>query len=215
METTSLTLRHVYEPGQVAQEPTLLLLHGTGGNEHDLLALGRALAPGAGLLSPRGAVLENGMPRFFRRLAEGVFDMEDLQRRTHELAAFIEAASASYGFDPQRVIAVGYSNGANIAASTMLLRPNALAGAVLFHAMVPLVPETTPDLSAIPVFIGAGRADPLITPEQTEALALLLRKAGAKVDLHWSPGGHGLHQTEIQAAKAWLQNNKFVRNERV
>src|SRR5215207_5564250 len=146
METAKLAFVHQFVPAQADGAPTLLLLHGTGGNEHDLLDLGRALYPRAALLSPRGQVRENGMPRFFRRLAEGVFDLDDLRRRTADLAAFIAAASAAYGFDPRRVIAVGYSNGANIAASLLLLYPAALAGAVLFHAMVPLVPEELPSL---------------------------------------------------------------------
>jgi glyoxalase family protein len=200
-----LGFEHIYEPAQAEGAPTLLLLHGTGGNEYDLLDLGRTLFPGAALLSPRGQVLENGQPRFFRRLAEGVFDLDDLRRRTHALAAFVAAAGARYSFDPRRVIAAGYSNGANIAASLMLLRPEALAGAVLFHAMVPLAPETPPDLRGVPVFMGAGRADPLIPARQTEELARLLDEAGAQVTLHWEPGGHGLSPAELRAAAAWLR----------
>jgi predicted esterase/catechol 2,3-dioxygenase-like lactoylglutathione lyase family enzyme len=206
-----LGFQHVYEPAVAEGAPTLLLLHGTGGNEYDLLDLGRTLFPGAGLLSPRGQVLENGMPRFFRRLAEGVFDLDDLRRRTHDLAAFVGAAAAHYGFDPRRVIAVGYSNGANIAASLMLLRPEQLAGAVLLHAMVPLEPEAAPDLRGVPVFMGAGRADPLIPAPLTERLAELLREAGAAVTLHWEPGGHGLNQAELRAAAAWLRANTTTR----
>ena len=144
--------RFIPAPGG-AEAPTLLLLHGTGGNEMDLLELGPALAPGAALLSPRGKVLEHSMPRFFRRLTEGVFDLEDLRLRSDELAGFIEAAASAYGFAPDRVIAVGYSNGANIAASLLLLHPGLLRAAVLFHPMVPLVPDTLPDLSATPIFI--------------------------------------------------------------
>src|SRR5437588_9417037 len=145
---------HEFVPG--SSERTLLLLHGTGGNERDLIPLGHELDPGAALLSPRGKVLEHGMPRFFRRLAEGVFDLEDLTRRTHELADFVADAATRYGFDPRNVIAVGFSNGANIAASLLLLRPETLAAAVLFRPMIPLVPETLPDLSRVPVFIAAG-----------------------------------------------------------
>ncbi|GAB4448034.1 MAG: VOC family protein [Chloroflexi bacterium OHK40] len=205
--TVELGFTHVYEPALTPGAPTLLLLHGTGGNEYDLLDLGRTLFPGAALLSPRGQVLENGMPRFFRRLAEGVFDLDDLRRRTDDLAGFVAAASAHYGFDPERVIAVGYSNGANIAASLLLLRPAVLAGAVLFHAMVPLEPSAMPDLHGVPVFLGAGRTDPLIPPQQTERLADLLAGAGAGVTLHWEPGGHGLSQAEIRAAAAWLRHS--------
>jgi predicted esterase len=184
--------------------PTLLLLHGTGGNENDLLPLGRALAPKAALLAPRGKVLENGMPRFFRRLAEGVFDLEDLTARTHELADFVATATTLYGLDPGHVVAVGFSNGANVAASTLLLRPRVLAGAVLFRPMVPLVPETRPDLTGVPIFLAAGRLDAIATPEHTELLATLLRESGAEVTVHWQPAGHTITETEVAAAKAWL-----------
>lgn len=207
METGTLSFVHQFVAAREAGAPTLLLLHGTGGNEHDLLGLGRALHPGAALLSPRGQVLENGMPRFFRRLAEGVFDLDDLRRRTHDLAAFVADASAAYGIDARRVIAVGYSNGANIAASLLLLRPEVLAGAVLFHAMVPLVPEQSPDLRGVPVFMAAGRADPLIPAHLTEQLAEMLRQAGASVELLWQPGGHTLTQAEALAATSWLGAN--------
>jgi len=183
---------------------TLLLLHGTGGDENDLLPLGKLLAPNANLLSPRGKISENGMPRFFRRLAEGVFDIPDLIARTHELADFIAVASNAYGFDPKRVVAAGFSNGANIAASLLLLRPGVLRATVLLHAMVPLVPETVPDLTGTRVFLGAGRQDPVATPDETEKLAALLRGAGADVTTHWQPGGHGLTREEALAAAEWL-----------
>src|ERR1700736_7069237 len=143
---------HEFVPG--GSERTLLLLHGTGGNERDLIPLGRELDPSASLLSPRGKVLENGMPRFFRRLAEGVFDLEDLKKRTHELADFVIAAAQFYKIDMKNIVAVGYSNGANIAASMLLLRPEVLSAAILFRAMVPLVPETQPNLSSVHVWIG-------------------------------------------------------------
>jgi predicted esterase/catechol 2,3-dioxygenase-like lactoylglutathione lyase family enzyme len=203
-KTSKLAFVHNFIAAQAEGAPTLLLLHGTGGNEHDLLDLGRKLYPQAALLSPRGQVLENGMPRFFRRLAEGVFDLDDLRQRTHDLAAFVTAASAAYGFDARRVIAVGYSNGANIAASTLLLHPELLAGAVLFHAMVPFVPEQLPDLRGVPVFMGAGRTDSMIAPQQTERLAQILQQAGAEVEMHWQPGGHALNQAEVRAATEWL-----------
>ena len=182
----------------------LLLLHGTGGNEYDLLHVGRNLRSGAALLSPRGKLLENGMPRFFRRLAEGVFDEKDLVRRTHELADFVRAAAKQYQFDANRVVAVGYSNGANIAASMLLLRPEILSGAVLFRAMVPLIPEKLPDLSGRPVFLAAGRNDPIIPAENTEQLAAMLKEAGAEVSLQWSEGGHQLSAAELEEAKDWL-----------
>jgi len=196
-----LNFTHRYVPGGPT---TLLLLHGTGGSEKDLLALGEALRPEAGRLSPRGQVLEDGMPRFFRRLAAGVFDQEDLVRRTHELADFVEAAASAYGFDPAQVIAVGYSNGANIAASVLLLRPAILSAAVLFHPMVPLVPETPPHLAGKPVFIGAGRYDTMIEPLEAERLSGLLRRCGADVTLHWENGGHALNREEVTAARDWL-----------
>ncbi len=204
--TPELSLAHRFVPAAGAEAaPVLLLLHGTGGNEDDLLPMGAALLPGAALLSPRGNVLEHGMPRFFRRLAEGVFDIEDLKARTHELADFVEAAAAAYGFDRARVVAVGYSNGANIAAGLLLLRPQVLAGAVLLHPMVPLVPEPLPDLAGRPVFIGAGRRDPLVAPSETGRLAALLSSAGAEVALSWQDDGHSITQAELDAAQGWLQ----------
>ena len=205
MNAADLGFTHRFIPApEHGSSTTLLLLHGTGGDENDLLGLGRFLAPTAALLSPRGKVLERGMPRFFRRLAEGVFDLEDLQARTHELARFLDAATTAYGFDARRVVAVGFSNGANIAASLLLLHPAALAGALLFHPMVPLVPERQPDLTARSVFIGAGRADPLIAAAETERLAAMLRDDGADVTLQWQPGGHALSQAEADAARDWL-----------
>ncbi len=211
MGNEDLGFIHRFVPAQDrADMSVLLLLHGTGGNEMDLLDLGRVLAPGAALLSPRGKVLENGMPRFFRRLAEGVFDIEDLTRRTHELADFVEAAAGAYGFDPNKVVAVGYSNGANIAASMLLLRPRSLAAAILFHPMVPLEPQVMPDLTSKPVFIGAGQFDPMVPPRETERLAALLKAAGADVTLHWQAGSHALSREEVRAAGSWLRLNQLV-----
>ena len=183
---------------------TLLLLHGTGGNERDLIPLGRELNPNAALLSPRGKVLENGMPRFFRRLAEGVFDLEDLKNRTNELADFVAAAAKHYGFGSDKVVAVGYSNGANIAASMLLLRPEVLSAAILFRAMVPLVPETQPNLSAVRVWIGAGTNDPIIPTSETKRLAELLRNAGTDVTMRFFQAGHELAPADIEAAREWL-----------
>jgi phospholipase/carboxylesterase len=193
---------HRYFPGDSGV--TLLLLHGTGGDENDLVPLGRELAPGAGVLSPRGKVSEYGAARFFRRLAEGVFDQEDLVLRTHELAGFIEAAAEEYGLDLSRLVAVGYSNGANIAASLMLLHPGLLPAAVLFRAMVPFEPEAPPDLTGMPVFLAAGRGDRMIAPENTERLAEILREAGADLDLRWRDTGHALTYEEVAEAKDWL-----------
>jgi phospholipase/carboxylesterase len=204
--SADLGFSHNFVPGEEGGA-TLLLLHGTGGNEDDLIPLGKELAPGAAILSPRGKVSEHGAPRFFRRLAEGVFDMEDLVFRTHELAEFVEAASEEYGFDPSKLIAVGYSNGANIAASLLLLHPGLLKTAVLFRAMVPLEPDVTPDLSGIPIFIAAGRQDQMIPPDNTERLAKMLQEAGAEVDLRWRDTGHALAYEEVREARDWLSKS--------
>src|SRR6266404_5348804 len=193
---------HEFVPG--SSERTLLLLHGTGGNERDLIPLGRELDPNAALLSPRGKVLENGMPRFFRRLAEGVFDLEDLKYRTHELADFVTAAAQHYGFASDNVVAVGYSNGANIAASLLLLRPEILSAAILFRAMVPLVPDKQPNLSSMRVWIGAGTNDPIIPTSETKRLAELLRNAGADVTIRFFPASHALTPDDVDAAREWL-----------
>jgi phospholipase/carboxylesterase len=200
---------HVYKPAQNPGAPTLLLLHGTGGDENDMLPLG-GLSPGAALLSPRGKVLENGMPRFFRRLAEGVFDVEDLTVRAGELADFAIAAAAHYRFDPSRVIAMGFSNGANIASAVLLLRPGVLKGAILFRAMVPLVPAAREDapLSGTPVLISNGRIDPIVSPDETDRLARLLQQRGADVQVHWQPAGHQLMPSDFAVAKTWLQSIK-------
>ena len=183
---------------------TLLLLHGTGGNEDDLLGLGQQLDPLANLLSPRGKILEQGMPRFFRRLAEGIFDEVDLIQRTHELADFVQVAAQAYAFDVAQVFAVGYSNGANIAASMLLLRPEMLSGAVLFRAMVPLRPAQTPNLDGRSVLLSAGRTDPIIPTAQPQQLAEMLQAARAQVTLHWSAAGHNLLASEITTAQLWL-----------
>ena len=194
---------HEFAPGSSAR--TLLLLHGTGGNERDLIPLGHELDPNASLLSPRGKVLENGMPRFFRRLAEGVFDLEDLQKRTHELADFVKAAAKHYKIDINKIVAVGYSNGANIAASVLLLRPEVLSAAILFRAMVPLIPETPPDLGSVRVWIGAGSNDPIVPASETKELAELLRGAGADVTIRFFQAGHDLTQQDVEAAQEWLK----------
>jgi phospholipase/carboxylesterase len=194
---------HEFVPGSSTR--TLLLLHGTGGNERDLLPLGRELDPAAALLSPRGKVLENGRPRFFRRLAEGIFDLEDLQKRTQELADFVISSAAHYKIDIKSLVAVGYSNGANIAASMLLLRPETVASAILFRAMVPLIPETRPELSSARVWIGAGSFDPIVPASETKKLAELLRNAGADVTMRFFQGGHELTPEDIHAAHEWLR----------
>src|SRR5258708_8551807 len=207
METISMSVRdfiHKYQPGANITSPTLLLLHGTGGDEQSLVELGSHLLPGAALLSPRGKVLENGNPRFFRRLAEGVFDIEDLKLRTHELADFIEAAAIEYQFDLNSVVAVGYSNGANIAASLLLLRPAVLGKAVLFLAMLPLDVEQKPDLTRHQVMIAAGKNDSLLPRASVERLATILKASGAEVTLLWQPTGHQLTQNDVDSAYQWL-----------
>jgi predicted esterase len=181
---------------------TLLLLHGTGGNEEDLLPLGPLLDPQAALLSPRGDVLENGMPRFFRRLSEGVFDVDDLVLRAKAMADFVSEARATYPLGP--VTAAGFSNGANIASAVMLLHPGTLAAGVLLAPMVPIVPDPLPDLTGVPVFLGAGRKDPLVPVDEAERLAALLTRAGADVALHWHPGGHAIDRSVVVAAREWL-----------
>jgi phospholipase/carboxylesterase len=196
---------HEFVPGSSSR--TLLLLHGTGGNERDLIPLGRELDANAALLSPRGKVLENRMPRFFRRLAEGVFDLEDLKYRTNELADFVIAAAQHYGFATDQSVAAGYSNGANIAASMLLLRPEIMHQAILFRAMVPLIPETLPDLSSVRVWIGAGDEDPIVPASETKRLAELLRRAGADVTIRFAKAGHGLTNDDVIKARDWARGN--------
>jgi phospholipase/carboxylesterase len=189
---------------------TLLLLHGTGGNEQDLLPLGRELLPGAALLSPRGRVLENGMPRFFRRFEEGVFDVDDLKFQTHELNDFLKAAAQRYGLEKNKIVAVGYSNGANIAASLLLLHPHALAGAVLFRPMVPFTPDFAPNLGHTSVLLSGGMRDPIVPRDNTEALAGMFTSFGADTEMYWHRGGHELGQDDIDAAQQWLSRKSAV-----
>jgi phospholipase/carboxylesterase/glyoxalase family protein len=183
---------------------TLLLLHGTGGDESDLIPLGQTLAPGAALLSPRGRVSENGMPRFFRRIAEGVFDQQDLRLQTENLAQFIDSAVQAYTLRPDRIVAVGYSNGANIASSVVLTRPHVLATAVLFRPMVPFVPPTSPNLEQLDLFVAAGRRDTIAGPHETERLVQIFKNAGATVTTYWHNGGHELGQDDLVAATSWV-----------
>src|SRR5918992_5723803 len=186
---------------------TLVLLHGTGGNEEDLIFLGKQLEPTASILSPRGKVLENGMPRFFRRLAEGVFDIEDLKFRTYELADFIRKCSLHYKFNLNQMIAVGFSNGANIGASILLLRSEVLQGAILFRAMVPLVPNTLPDLSNKKILLSEGLQDPIVSRSETENLFKLFQKTNANITLKWQNSSHNLIQDDLKIAKEWILNN--------
>lgn len=197
---------HKFIPSSTGQhETTLLLLHGTGGNEEDLIPLGQFLAPDAAMLSVRGKILENGMPRFFRRLSEGVFDEEDLIFRTHELARFIEEATRVYALNTEKIVAVGYSNGANIAASMFLLEPAILSAAVLFRAMVPFQPEQLPNLQGKSVLIQSGRRDPIVPATNSEQLAEIFKQAGANATLNWQNAGHGLLNSELEMAEQWVR----------
>ena len=199
---TELGFQHVYEPGQ--SDWTLLLLHGTGGDEHDLVGLGRQLAPRAALLSPRGKVLEAGMPRFFRRLAIGQLDIPDLLARTDELAAFVTAAAQAYGRDPGKIAALGFSNGANIAVSLLLRHPDLLGAAALLRPMLPYEPDGALRLDGTRVLIAAGEGDPYSSPEQTQRLAEVLQGAGAELTVHVEPGaGHGLGPGDLRALETF------------
>ncbi|MGW5878079.1 alpha/beta hydrolase [Nocardiopsis terrae] len=202
---------HVFEPATRSGAPTLLLLHGTGADEHDLLPLGRALAPGAALLSPRGRVDENGMNRWFRRLREGVFDVEDLIGRTAELAGFVRAATAAYDLDPERIVVSGFSNGANTGAGLLLLHPGLVAGAALFAGGAPLQgrePDQV-ELSGTRVFLGNGVADPITTIDQARLLADQLGERGADVEAHEHPGGHQLPPDVLGRARDWFDRAGF------
>ncbi|MBS4196673.1 alpha/beta hydrolase [Lederbergia citri] len=196
-------MKHVFNKGKNPNKPTLLLLHGTGGNELDLLPLAERIDDEAPVLSVRGNVLEHGMPRFFRRLAEGVFDEEDLIFRTKELNQFLDEAARENGFDRDNIIAIGYSNGANIAASLLFHYQNALKAAILHHPMVPRRGVELPDLSGKSVFIAAGTNDPICSPSESLELQSLLEKANAKVELHWEDRGHQLTAQEVEAARRW------------
>jgi phospholipase/carboxylesterase len=199
---TELSFIHRYEPATEASRPPLLLLHGTGGDENDLLALGRMVSPGSALLSPRGKILENGMPRFFRRLAEGVFDEEDVRFRANELADFVAEARKAY--DLEDPIALGFSNGANIAAAMLMLRPEALAGAALLRAMVPLAEAPQADLASKRVLMVSGLMDPIIPADNSAHLVASLNASGAEVQHETLPTGHGLSQTDLQLLMKWF-----------
>lgn len=197
-------MKHIFQKGQDSQAPTLLLLHGTGGTEHDLINIGKMISPNSSLLGVRGNVLENGMPRFFRRLAEGVFDEEDLVLRTEELKQFIDDSAKEYQFDRNNIVAIGYSNGANIAGSLLFHYQDSLKGAILFHPMVPRRGIELPGLSGTSVFIGAGKNDPLCPPQESNDLMELLQNAGAQVQVHWENHGHQLTRGEVEKAAEWF-----------
>ena len=196
-------MKHIFKQGTDTTKPVLLMLHGTGGTEQDLLPLAELVDPEASVLSVRGNVLENGMPRFFRRLAAGVFDEEDLRFRTQELNAFLDEAAEQYGFDRSAIVAIGYSNGANIAANLLFHYADALKGAILHHPMVPGRGFDLPNLQDVPVFIAAGKNDPMCPAKEAEELDELLTGAGAQVNVHWEMNGHSLTRTEVDAAAEW------------
>ena len=198
-------MHHIFKQGTNSNKPVLLLLHGTGGDERSLLSLATLIDPEASVLSVKGNISENGMPRFFKRLAEGVFDEEDLVFRTHELNQFLDDAAKQYKFERRNIIAIGYSNGANIAASLMFHLEDALKGAILHHPMVPRRNISIPSLANVPVFIGAGENDPICPREESVELEALLSEAGATVMMHWENFGHQLTQSEVEAAKKWYK----------
>lgn len=202
---SELEFVHRFEPGADPAAQPLLLLHGTGGDENDLIEVGRMVSPGSALLSPRGKVLEGGAPRFFRRLAEGIFDQQDLEFRTAELAHFLNQAAATYGFDQSKLIALGFSNGANIASSVLIRFPETLAGAILLRGMVPFVPSELPDLRSKHILLSNGTRDPIVPREQPEQLAADFRRSGADVELHWQSAGHALTPGDIAVASTWLR----------
>jgi phospholipase/carboxylesterase len=202
---------YVFEPPGLPAPPVgLLLLHGTGGDETDLLPLGHSLLAGAAILSPRGRVLERGMPRFFRRLAQGVFDQEDLAIRTRELADFVRAAETKYSLSPGHMVAVGLSNGANIASSLLMTDPDVLAGAVLLRGMPPFVPARPWNLNHKPVLILSGNNDPIVGRDQANQLANLFRKANANLTVHWSEAGHNLSEDDLHVARDWFTSTFLV-----
>lgn len=195
---------HRFIPAEDQSAGTLLVLHGTGGNENDLVGIGQAIAPGAAILSPRGNVLENGAPRFFRRIAEGVFDPKEVHSRGEELARFIRAAVVTYRLDPSRIFALGYSNGANIASTVMLIEPGSIQGSILFRPMLVYEPSRKNDLSGSSVFISAGRMDPIVPTTSVEQLAEMFRSVNADVTLKWQLAGHSLVPSEVREASEWF-----------
>ena len=195
---------HRFVPGEDSSVETLLVLHGTGGNENDLIGIGQAIAPGAAILSPRGNVLENGAPRFFRRIAEGIFDPKEVRSRGEELARFIRAAAVTYRLDPSRVFALGYSNGANIASTVMLVEPGMIQGSILLRPMVVYEPREKNDLSGSSVLISAGRMDPIVPTASVEQLAQLFRSANADVTVKWQLAAHSLVPSEVREAADWF-----------
>ncbi len=201
---------HVFEPGTDHSAPPLLLLHGTGGNERDLLRLGHTLSPGSALLSPRGQVSEGGALRFFARLAEGIFDPAEVTRRTLALADWVEAAAKDYDLDPTRLLAVGFSNGANVAATMLQLRPASLGGGILLRPMVVLDQPAAPhSLTGKRILLLNGNVDPIVPLDHPPRLATLLRAGDADVSQQMLPASHNLTPGDIAAAQGWLGRDKL------
>lgn len=209
--TEDLGFIHRFVPAEESDADTLIVLHGTGGDENDLISIGQAVAPGAAILSPRGNVLENGAPRFFRRLAEGVFDPKEVKSRAEELARFIRAASITYRLDPARIYSLGYSNGANIASTVMLLEPGILQGSILLRPMLVYEPTERNDLTGSAVFISAGRMDPIVPAESVERLVSLFESAHAAITLKWQLTGHSLMPSEVREGSEWLALQRAAR----
>ena len=202
-------MKHVYKDNFFPDRPVLLLLHGTAGNELSLLDIGESIDYRASILATRGNVVEDGMSRYFRRIAEGIFDEEDLLFRTEELNKFLDESAEKYGFNRRNIVAIRYSNGANIAASLLLLYPNSLRGAILHHPMVPIRSTSKLEsLEGLPIFIGAGDNDPICPPEETNELEKIFTQRGAQVMVHWENNGHTLTESELEAAREWY-NQKF------
>jgi len=201
----TLSYHHRFVPGSDPSAPPLLLLHGTGGDENDLIPLAQKLSPGSALLSPRGDVSEHGARRFFARLAEGRFDPAEVTRRTHALADFVAAAAGQYGIDPAKLTAIGFSNGANIAATLLLLRPETLAGAALLRPMIVFEPTQVPDLSGKRVLLASGAHDPIVPDDHPGRLAETFRNAGAEVTELVHVASHGLVPDDLAAAAKFLR----------
>jgi predicted esterase len=197
---------YLADPGSGPDGPALLMLHGTGGGEHEMLAFGRSLLPGAPVLAPRGRISEGGAARFFSRTPQDPFRFPDLPERIDELAGFVRAAVPAEGLEGRPLVAVGYSNGANAAAALMLRHPGLLAGGALLRPMLPAPAPAGLDLAGTLVLLLGGRADTMIPPDRVGALGEALRGAGADVQEHWAPTGHGLTQGDLDAAAAFVRS---------
>ena len=198
-------LKYIYLPSENAAAYTLLLLHGTGGNESDLIPLAENFGKEYNILSLRGNVSEHGMPRFFKRLGMGVFDEQDLDFRTDEMVAFIKSIADNEGFDITKLIALGYSNGANIAGATLIKYPDFLAGAILYRPMQPFKEiKSAGTENNVPVFFSSGRLDPTVNPNDTQTYLNNLKELGFAVDFHDIPTGHNLTADDIKLTVQWL-----------